>query len=802
MNLARNKLFFLVLLLYISSLETHFSKALDSITSSQSLIGNQTVFSQNGTFELGFFTPGNSRNYYIGIWYGRLPNKTVVWVANRDQPVSDPYTSELKLFPNGSLALLNQSKHIIWTTNSTSELANSTIAKLLDTGNFVVREEADSSKMVWQSFDYPTDTWLPGGKIGYNKLRNEKLTLTSWRSTENPASSLFSVQVEPNGTSHLLVWNESQVYWTSGEWTGSVFALVPEIALDLYVRNFTYISNENESYFTYDAGFPNALTRFLIDESGRLRQFVWGPGFSEWSQFWLRPSQPCQVYGLCGAFSSCNEVRAPTCNCIRGFEPGSLKDWESGDHSQGCRMKIPLKCNTGGNDTFSLVPNTRFPANSESHTVGTSEECELACLKNCSCSAYAYDNGCFLWSGKLIDLKEVNDNTGKEFHVRVAASEDMLVREVNTKRKTKSNAVWIVVGAMGGFSAIIAIVLMTICARRRGKRSTLLADGSTLVVFKHQDLRSATKNFSEKLGEGGFGTVFKGTLPSSSTIAVKRLKSLTQEEKHDKQFRAEVSTIGLIQHINLVRLLGFSTKGTKRFLVYEFMTNGSLESHLFQKKYVGVLDWKTRYHIIIGTARGLSYLHEKCRDCIIHCDIKPDNILLDSDFNPKVADFGLAKLMGREFSRVLTTMRGTRGYLAPEWISGEAITPKADVFSYGMLLFEVISGKRNRDLLDDGTDDYFPARVAYRVAQGEGLVNLLDERLGGDANVEELARACKIACWCVQDDEKNRPTMGQIVQVLEGATEVGIPPIPQFFQGLLESPVEPLVYILSSSSQV
>jgi len=211
----------------------------------------------------------------------------------------------------------------------------------------------------------------------------------------------------------------------------------------------------------------------------------------------------------------------------------------------------------------------------------------------------------------------------------------------------------------------------------------------SLVAFAYKDLQTATKNFSEKLGGGGFGSVFKGVLPNSSLIAVKKLESWSQGEK---QFRTEVSTIGNIQHVNLVRLLGFCSEGTSRLLVYDFMPNGSLDSHLFTEKDSDFLDWKTRYQNSMGTARGLAYLHEKCRDCIIHCDIKPENILLDAEFFPKVSDFGLAKLVGREFSRVLTTMRGTRGYLAPEWISGVAITAKAVGSSYGMMLFEFVSG--------------------------------------------------------------------------------------------------------------
>uniref|UniRef100_A0A2N9IG42 Protein kinase domain-containing protein n=1 Tax=Fagus sylvatica TaxID=28930 RepID=A0A2N9IG42_FAGSY len=247
----------------------------------------------------------------------------------------------------------------------------------------------------------------------------------------------------------------------------------------------------------------------------------------------------------------------------------------------------------------------------------------------------------------------------------------------------------------------------------------------SLILFKYQDIRRATKNFSQTIGEGNFGSVFKGTLPNSTAIAVKKIRSLQQE-------------------------------ASKRFLVYEYMPKGSLESHLFQNVSM-ILDWKTRYHIAIGTAKGLAYLHESCRDFIIHFDIKLENILLDAEDVPKVADFGLAKL----------------------WVK---------------LLFEIVSGRRNINMLDDEICNYFPARVAITMNKGEDLLTLLDYKLEGNANVEELTRACKVACWCIQDDPKDRPTMGQVVKILEGIMQVGMPQIPLYFQRLSENPTEAIVY--------
>ncbi|KAJ7981478.1 putative S-receptor kinase [Quillaja saponaria] len=446
--------------------------------------------------------------------------------------------------------------------------------------------------------------------------------------------------------------------------------------------------------------------------------------------------------------------------------------------------KDSFRCNKS-TDTFLTMLNIRLPLNTTSYlSVLNTTGCKLLCLRFCSCNAYAYVDGkCFIWQEDLLNLQQLSSN-GYTFYLRLRAFDLAPNRKVT----------WIVIGTLAGLFSLFGIVFVVM--RRRNLATAFEAADESLVLFKYRDLRSATKNFSEKLGEGGFGSVFKGILPNSIPVAVKTLKSLNQTEK---QFLAEVRTLGTIQHINLVRLRGFCTEASKKFLVYDFVLNGSLESILFQNN-ARLLNWKTRVHIAVGIAKGLSYLHEECRDCIIHCDIKPENILLDDKFNPKVADFGLAKLIGRDFSRVLTTMRGTLGDLAPEWISGVTVTPKADVFSYGMLLFEVISGRRNSHLLDDDFDGYFPSRVAIIVNKGEDVLTLLDHRLKGNANIEELTRACRVACWCIQDDEKYRPNMRQVVQILEGVSEVNIPPVPCFIRQLFASPGEAAFFKETASS--
>ncbi|XP_059661013.1 G-type lectin S-receptor-like serine/threonine-protein kinase At2g19130 [Cornus florida] len=796
MGTRSNPSFILSVLLLCFSLNTHILFGADTISANQSLSGDRTIVSSGETFKLGFFKAGNSSNFYIGMWYNKVSEQTIVWVANRDTPVSDIYSSELKIL-DGNLVLVNEYQTPIWSTNISSTNSTSLVAILRDDGNFVFGDGPNVTQPSWQSFDHPAHTWLPGSKIGFNKLTNKNQLLTSWKNSENPTAGLFSLELDPNGSQYLIRWNRSVQYWTSGAWNGHIFSLVPEMRLN-YIYNFSYVTNENESYFTYSLYSPSIISRFIMDISGQIKQVTWLETSKQWNLFWSQPREQCEVNAYCGAFGACNQISQPFCNCLYGFNIKSMNDWNLSDYSSGCERRTVLQCgNTSAAnrevDRFRENPHMGLPQNPQSVPVGSDAECKSACLNNCSCTAYAYEsNACSIWIGELLDLQQLSadDVTGRTLYVRLAAS------EVPNQKNNKGVIIGSVVGSV---AALIGLVLVAVVILRRQRRSvgTTNAVEGSLVAFGYKDLQIATKNFSEKLGGGGFGFVSKGTLPDSTVIAVKKLASVSQGEK---QFRTEVSTIGAIQHVNLVRLRGFCSEGDKRLLVYDYMPNGSLDSHLFHEKDSKVLDWKTRYQIALGTARGLVYLHEKCRDCIIHCDIKPENILLDADLCPKVADFGLAKLLGREFSRVLTTMRGTRGYLAPEWISGVAITAKADVYSYGMMLFEVVSGRRNSEQSQDGKVKFFPTWAASVIVEGD-VLSLLDPRLEGDGDAEEVTRICRVACWCIQDDENYRPSMGQVVQILEGVSEVNLPPIPRSLQLYADNQEHIVFFTESSSSQ-
>lgn len=289
------------------------------------------------------------------------------------------------------------------------------------------------------------------------------------------------------------------------------------------------------------------------------------------------------------------------------------------------------------------------------------------------------------------------------------------------------------------------------------------------IRFSYAKLKIATGNFQKKIGQGGFGSVFEGSLQDGQKIAVKCLESSGQGKK---EFLAEVKTIGSIHHQNLVTLIGFCVEKLHRLLVYEFMSNGSLDKWIFCiQPQQPPLDWPSRKTIILNIAKGLAYLHEGCRKKIVHLDIKPQNILLDANLHAKISDFGLSKLIDRDRSRVATTMRGTPGYIAPELISS-VMTEKADVYSFGVVLMEVVCGRKNVDR-SQPVELLHLLPVLMKKAMDDGLIDMIDRRGESmQSHSSEVVKVMRLAIWCLQRDYKKRPSMSMVVKVLEGTMEV------------------------------
>ncbi|TYI83560.1 hypothetical protein E1A91_D05G301500v1 [Gossypium mustelinum] len=302
------------------------------------------------------------------------------------------------------------------------------------------------------------------------------------------------------------------------------------------------------------------------------------------------------------------------------------------------------------------------------------------------------------------------------------------------------------------------------------------------IRFTSRQLKIATDNFSTSLGSGGFGAVYKGVFNDETMVAVKVLHG-TSDKRIEQQFMAEVGTIGRVHHFNLVRLYGFCFDKNLRALVYEYLPNGSLDRFLFAQE--KILGFEKLHEIAVGTAKGIAYLHEECQQRIIHYDIKPENILLDSKFCPKVADFGLAKLCNRENTHMsMTGGRGTPGYAAPELWMPFPITQKCDVYSFGMLLFEIIGRRRNLNVQLPDSQEWFPRWVWKNIESNGDIGELMEACEIKEGNRESVERMVKMALWCVQYRAERRPLMSTVVKMLDGAAEIPQPSNP--FEHLLD----------------
>ncbi|CAI9110286.1 OLC1v1010284C1 [Oldenlandia corymbosa var. corymbosa] len=326
-----------------------------------------------------------------------------------------------------------------------------------------------------------------------------------------------------------------------------------------------------------------------------------------------------------------------------------------------------------------------------------------------------------------------------------------------------------VVGGVGLLLIIFALLLGYLLYRKpkKAQRGDIL--GATElqgpVTYSYKVLKSATNDFSEenKLGEGGFGEVYKGTLRNGSVVAVKKLNIRSGRAK--AEFESEVRLISNVHHRNLVRLLGCANKGAELLLVYEYMANGSLDRFLYGEKR-GFLSWKQRSNIILGTARGLAYLHEQYHVCIIHRDIKSSNILLDDDFLPKIADFGLAKLLPDDQSHLSTRFAGTLGYTAPEYAVHGHLSEKVDTYSFGIVALEVISGRRSNDMTVEPISEYLLEK-AWKLYETDSHIQLVDETMDpNDYNVAEVKKFIEVALICTQSQPSERPTMTEVLIML------------------------------------
>ncbi|XP_010247744.1 PREDICTED: G-type lectin S-receptor-like serine/threonine-protein kinase At4g27290 [Nelumbo nucifera] len=754
---------------------SNISIAVDTMALNQTITGDQTLVSAGQTFELGFFTPGNSRNCYLGIWYKNIPLPTIVWVANRDNPLTDS-SGALKIGDNGNLVLLNKTGSIVWSSIS-SRAAKIPIAQLLDSGNLVLRDESgdDSESYLWQSFDYPSDTLMPGMKFGLNFKTGHSWYLTSWKAVEDPSTGDFTYKLDIRGLPQLLVrkgGESGDVQYRSGPWDGVRFG--GGFMRKNSVFNPIFVFDAEEVYYAFENNDKSAITRFVVNQSGSLQYLTWNDRRQEWVDIIMLQKDNCDNYGLCGGFGICNINDSPVCECLKGFTPKVPQDYNALDWSDGCVPKSPSSdCKMG--EGFYKFQGLKLPDASQilGNMSMSSEDCEMVCLNNCSCKAYSIteNSGCVVWSDVLIDIRQYVEG-GHDLYVRLAASE----LDSNNKKQV------VIVISLSAISTVLVIGSIGWCVIWNRKRALRRdrdlhiqenpEEDLELPLFDLDTIRDATKNFSftKIIGKGGFGPVYKGELPTGQEIAVKRLSQDSGQGLNE--FKNEVTLIANLQHRNLVRLLGCCIEGQERMLIYEYMPNKSLNTFIFGQTKSTSLDWAKRFDIIVGIARGLLYLHRDSRLRIIHRDLKASNILLDIEMNPKISDFGLARIFGGDQIQENTKrVMGTYGYMPPEYAIDGLFSVKSDVFSFGVIVLEIISGKKNRGFYHPDHDLNLLGHT-WILWNEDRALELVDPLMERPFSLPEMLRCIQVGLLCVQQRPEDRPTMSSVVLMLDSETTI------------------------------
>ncbi|ERN11625.1 hypothetical protein AMTR_s00022p00195970 [Amborella trichopoda] len=730
--------------------------------------------SPSGHFAFGFY-PIGSGQFLVGIWFNKIPEKTLVWSANRDQPVKNGSTILLTI--DGWVGFTDSQGQQNWIYNG-SDRVNS--GSMLDTGNLVL--VSSNTSVIWQSFEYPSDTLLPGQNLA------QEITLYSNHMDGDYRTGRFTLVLQSDSnlvlypTNRRFIFPNGAYYWTGTDGTKSPVYLVFNQTGAIYLLSSTnhiisiissHLVNTTEDYYQ----------RVTLDSDGFFRQYSRqkSPDSSlSWTVVSTTPSNKsaCGIPGVCGYNGYCvlDQDQKAKCLC-----PDKFSYLDPSYPFSGCKKDFITGCEGYTPSNYSMVElqDVDWPNGDYEMLTTDKESCKDACMKDCNCDLAVYRVS-FCYKKRLPWLDGRQDRTiGLRALIKVANGNEQL-----KIAKQQQRSLIMVSEFLIGFSAIIFLLSLVVIACILKKRAGYprvpssvepieINPISNLIPFKYKHLFDATNGFKDILGRGSFGTVYKGVLDLGHQfeIAVKQLNKVV--EKGEKVFRTELSVIGQTHHKNLVQLLGFCDESDHRLLVYEFMHNGTLADFLFSSIRPS---WGERVELALGIARGITYLHEECRAPIIHCDIKPQNVLLDKFNIPKIADFGLAKLLQHDQTRTDTDIRGTRGYVAPEWFRNVSITAKVDVYSFGIMLLEIICCRKRMDLgqdderqviLSDWVYDRFCEGKVHMLIEGE------DEALG---DLEQVVRMVKVGLWCIQDDPSMRPSMKIVILMLEGIIEVDQPP--------------------------
>ncbi|XP_054824822.1 G-type lectin S-receptor-like serine/threonine-protein kinase At4g27290 [Prosopis cineraria] len=619
-------------------------------------------------------------------------------------------------------------------------------------------------------------------KIGWDLRTSLNRRYIAWKNWDDPSFGDFTLELTHHNYPEVIAWQGPTKYMRSGPWNGVRWS-GDSHALKNPLHESKFVWNKDEVYGTYDVKNKSLITRFVYNQTlYSAMDVMWIEDNQRWITFSFMPIDNCDRYNRCGPNGICIIGETPICQCMAGFLPKSPQNWNAMYWTEGCVRNKSWSCKENNKDYFVKFSGMKLPDTTYSWVNAslTLEECKSKCWENCSCTAYANSDiraggsGCALWFHDLTDIRQIAFED-QDIYIRLASAQTTQHNEANGN-KTKVIAVIV--------TTVLALVMLLIiffyiyghgrnstANKEKGSEGnmelkTLLATNNEEVyegnmevhIFDLAVIANATNNFSSKmkLGQGGFGPVYKGILPNGQEIAVKQLSQNSHQGL--VEFKNEVKLCAKLQHRNLVKVLGCCIEGEEKMLIYEYMPNKSLDSFIFGTS-SQFLDWLKRFHIICGIARGLMYLHQDSRLRIIHRDLKLSNILLDIELNPKISDFGLARIFGGDQIEDNTRqIVGTYGYMAPEYAINGLFSIKSDVFSFGVILLE----------------------MAWRLWKEEIPLKLIDKHLGKSYIESEVLRCIHIGLLCLQCHSDDRPNMTSVVVMLNSESALPQPKEPGF----------------------
>ncbi|KAG6790688.1 hypothetical protein POTOM_006851 [Populus tomentosa] len=692
------------------------------------LNSSSTLVSKNGLFTFGFTRLGSAESNasYLGIWYNNDTSHPF-WLANRGKPIADN-SGVLAIDGSGNMKLTYSGGDPVEFYSSQSSTTNIT-AILEDSGNFVLKDENSGSQQVlWQSFDFPTDTFLPGMKLGINHRTGQTWSLMSWLSDLVPTpAGAFTFEWDTNGK-ELVIKRRDVIYWTTGPLRSNTSFEIPFLYAAVLDFSFFNVSNADEDYFMFTVS-ANQFT-----PQGQRN-------FSMWQLRSDGDIEDLTTGRLYGGSS-----------CKGNNKDGGCERW-SGPACRSNRNSFELR--RGG------FVNT-VPIKDDDNSSLSISDCKDICWKDCLCVGVATrgnnanNTGCTFYYGSF--TQDLSGNA-IQYHI--------IVQDSSGKRK--SNWIWIILAPLG-FVSLMGLAGLLWYLRRRRLREKYLNELLTL---------DSTNDTLELENDGNKGHNLKGKLPDGREIAVKRLSRSSGQGL--LEFKNELILIAKLQHMNLVRLLGCCIQGEEKMLVYEYMPNKSLDTFIFDQSKRELLDWKKRFEIIEGIAQGLLYLHKYSRLRIIHRDLKAGNILLDENLNPKISDFGMARIFKiNDLEGNTNQIVGTRGYMSPEYVMEGIFSVKSDVFSFGVLLLEIVSGRRIQGLLEIDGHPLNLVGYAWELWRAGSPFELVDPILRESCSKDHVLRCIHVGLLCVEDNAVDRPIMSDVISMLTSEAQLPLPKQPAF----------------------